>query len=70
MATGYEIDEREFASLFDDPRTAQRLRRALRDWRLELDLSDPASVHSVHAAIQGAPERQRAVYQIAMDLWR
>jgi hypothetical protein len=70
MATGYEIDEREFVSLFGDRRTAERLRRVLRTWQLELDLSDPASVRAVHAAVQREPERQRAVYQIAMDLWR
>jgi hypothetical protein len=70
MVTGYEIDEREFVSLFGDRRTAARLRRALRDWQLELDLSDPESVRATHAAVQREPARQRAVYQIAMDLWR
>jgi hypothetical protein len=70
VSTGYAITEREFVSIFDDRRTAQRLRRLLIDWQLDLDLSDPLSVRAVHESIQRDPDRHKAVYQIAMDLWR
>ena len=68
--SGYEISEAEFASLFADAATARRLRRILAAWGLGIDPADPSSIGVAHSRIQNDPARQRAVYQVAMDLWR
>jgi hypothetical protein len=70
QTSGYEISEREFETLFADDATARRLRRMLASWGLGIDLTDPVSVSAIHSEIQRNPDRRRAVYQVAMDLWR
>mgnify|MGYP001812000062 CR=1 FL=1 len=68
--TGYAISELEFARLLDDAGARRKVLRALRSWGLTVDRTDPASIAAAHATVQEDPVRQRAIYQIAMDLWR
>jgi hypothetical protein len=69
-ATGYEISEDEFARLLDDAAARRKILRAFSSWGLTVDRADPASIAAAHSTVQADPVRQRAIYQIAMDLWR
>ena len=67
---GYSITEPEFASLLDDKASRTFILLDLRSWGIDLDPEDAESITRVHGLIQADPERQRAIYQIAMALWR
>lgn len=67
---GYALSEREFARLLDDEPSRAEILGTLSGWGIALDPADPASVAAAHDLVQSDPGRQRAVYQVAMRLWR
>lgn len=81
MESGYGLDERDFRQLIAGRPYRDRIRRLLRQWGYDVtgfdleatitdDRGQTIDVAGLHRRIQGDPERQRALYQTAMDLWR
>ena len=78
--TRTELTFADFERLVQDPAYRREIGRLLRAWGYRLDgeraaakvLGEDGTVDLLefHLAIQGDEERQRALYQLAMTLWR
>jgi hypothetical protein len=80
--TGYAITFRDFCQLFTDPGYRPHVIPPLREWfgyeapltpaGFSIVARDGSSVSpfAVHQDIQSDPQRQYALYQTAMSLWR
>jgi hypothetical protein len=68
--SGYGISRDEFVSLLRDAKARGRILELLERAGGGLDPDDADDVARAHDVIQADTTLRRAVYQIAMDIWR
>jgi hypothetical protein len=80
--SGYEVTFDDFRRLLGDPSSQPEMARLLGDWfgyqisgqgdatAVRSAAGHAVGLRALHAGIQAEPEKQRAVYSVAMYLWR